>query len=324
MSDLSRTELLDEATRIAEGYRDDGYDLTLRQLYYALVSAGLIGNSQKNYIRLGDVIGAARLEGDFDPDLLVDRGRKAGKSAHAECLLDVNVAIDDTADYLRQIPALTIRTDAWFGQRTYVSVWVEKDALTGVFHEPCEKAGVGFFACKGYPSHSSLWQWLQGLQEAYQASTQGEIMGYAVAPIEEAVVLYFGDHDPDGWQIPRTAEQTLRQMAHVYELDVPEIRFVRVALNMDQIKQYDPPPFPAKMTSARYKSYIDEHQTADAWELDALKPDVLKRLIEQNVDRYYDRATRLLWANRAREARGRLIREMLEDGWLERVLRSSR
>lgn len=321
---LTRADLLSEATRIAETYRGQGYDLTLRQLYYQCVSKALIPNSDESYKRLGDVLGDARLEGNFDMDLIVDRGRNARASKHHECKLDVDVAIKEAGKYLQALPYWSIAVDQWFGQPKYVAVWVEKEALAGVFEKPCEDLGVGLFACKGYPSHSALWQWLQKLEEAYETSQScvedDEGNALDVEPISEAVVLYFGDHDPDGWQIPRSAEETLNTIARVQGLNIPTIRFIRVALLMSQIKQYNPPPFPAKTTSSRFAGYIREHGIKDAWELDALSPKVLDALIRTNVARHWDSGIHSHWQGLAQTNRVLLRQRMREPTWVSTVL----
>ena len=59
---------------------------------------------------------------------------------------------------------------------------------------------------------------------------------------------------------------------------------------MDQIEEYNPPPFEAKMSSSRFKKYVEEHDTDEAWELDALEPAVLQALITTNVERFFDQA----------------------------------
>jgi len=322
---LSRSDLLDEATAIAEDYKSQGYSLTLRQLYYQCVSKALIDNSDKSYKRLGDTIGTARLNGEFAMDLIVDRGREAGASLHHTCKLDVVEALSEGESYLRSLPFWTIEVDRWFGQPAYVSAWVEKEALAGVFEKPCKDLGVGFFACKGYPSHSSLWQWLLKLSEAWETSLavveDDDLREMSPEVIDEAVVLYFGDHDPDGWQIPRSAEDAMNTLARVNGLGIPPIRFVRVALNMDQIKKYKPPPFPAKKTSSRYDGYFREHGIKDAWELDALSPKVLDGLIRQNVGRYWDGSIHQQWQDFANDNRARLRTLMEAEGWVARALK---
>lgn len=323
--DLTLTELLEEATTIAEEYRDDGYEMTLRQLFYQLVSAVLIPNSDKSYKRLGNCLGNARLNGDFDMDLLVDRSRSAGPSLHHECKLHVTDALTEAGTYLQAVPHWSITVDRWFGQAKHVSVWVEKEALSGVFTKPCKDLGVGFFACKGYPSHSSLWQWLQSVQESYLTSYDDVVDDVGdeipVDSPDEAIVLYFGDHDPDGWQIPRSAENSLNTLAHVHNLDVPPIRFIRCALNMQQIQQYNPPPYPAKTTSSRFKGYIREHGIHDAWELDALKPKVLDALIRANVQQYWDSQVYDDWQSLARMYRKQLVERMKAPGWVSGLLK---
>jgi len=320
---MTRPELLKKACEIAEAYKKAGYSLTLRQLYYQCVAGGHIPNSDKSYKQLGDVLGDARLAGEFAMDLIIDRGRHAGGSKQTECLVDVNDALEEAGKYVSSIPHWTIKIDRWFGQETYVSCWVEKEALSGVFEKPCADLGVGFFACKGYPSHSALWEWLQKLQKAYQVSQEtiedDEGREEPVKLIQEAVVLYFGDHDPDGWQIPRSAEEGLNVFARVHNLDVPPIRFERVALNMEQITKFKPPPFPAKETSSRYASYFKEHGIKEAWELDALKPDVLDKLIRANVVRYWDKGIYAQWQGFANENRARLQERMLQPDWLAEV-----
>lgn len=324
MEKLTRTELVDLARGIAEDFKSQGYDMTLRQVYYQCVKAAQIPNSDESYKRLGDALGDARLAGDFDMDLIVDRGRNARGSKQHECKLDVEVALEEAGSYLRALPHWSIAVDQWFGQPNYVSVWVEKDALSGVFEKPCDDLGVGFFACKGYPSHSALWQWLKKLEEAYLTSREpvvdDEGNELEVEPITEAVVLYFGDHDPDGWQIPRSAEETLNTLARVHDLDIPTIRFERVALLMSQIKKYAPPPFPAKTTSSRYAGYFAEHGIKDAWELDALSPKVLDALIRSNVDNHWDQGIHDHWQGLARTNRVLLRNQMKEPGWVRKVL----
>ena len=322
---LSRPDLLVEATKIANLYKSQGHSLTLRPLYYQLVAGGVSPNSQQDYDRLGATISEARLDGDFDPYLLVDRGREAGASAHVDCKLGVNAADKEAASYLRALPYWTIRSDRWFGQSTHVSVWVEKDALSGVFEKPCKDLGVGLFACKGYPSHSALWEWLGHLGKAADASRTPVVDdddddGIEPVPLDEAVVLYFGDHDPDGWAIPRSAESVLNRFVETYGLDVPPIRFERIALNMEQIRSFNPPPFPAKISSSRYASYVDEHGTTDAWELDALRPQTLIDLIRSNVESYFDADAARFWTSRVDEKRHELTNRILAPGWTRKAM----
>ena len=291
MAKESTEQLIAKASEIADEY--DG-NLTLRQLYYQLVARSFIPNSQESYKRLVGRLTDARLTGEFPITALLDRTREARPGAFLRCQVDALDAANNIADELRQGPESWIHTDLWFGQRKHVSVWVEKEALAGVFEDPCTEVGVAWFVLRGYSSVSALYEYLVHLQDAHRINR-----------FDEAVVLYFGDHDPDGWEIPRSAARNLDRIIEVEGMDVPPIRFERKALLREQIDQYDPPPFPAKETSARFNGYIKEHGTKDAWELDALRPDVLRRLILQSAGEHFD--------HRKLEHNERLVQAARED-----------
>ena len=134
------------------------------------------------------------------------------------------------------------------------------------------------------------------------------------------MILYFGDFDPDGWEIPRSALRNVKRLQELLGYDFP-ITLKRIALNMDQVQQYDPPPFEAKMTSSRFQGYVDEHDTYDAWELDALEPTVLQTLIRDNVAEHFD--PDILTENRriVSACRQEFRELMREPEWIHRALR---
>ena len=67
-----------------------------------------------------------------------------------------------------------------------------------------------------------------------------------------------------------------------------DVHVDRIALNYDQIKAYRPPPNPAKITDSRFEVYQAEYGD-ESWELDALEPRTLNRLILDTIDGYLDR-----------------------------------
>lgn len=302
-------ETLGHAHSIAEEY--DG-NLTVRQLYYQLVARGHIPNSQESYKRIVSILTEARLAGDFPFEWLLDRTREARPGQFTVDQTDVDAASLDTAAALKNAPREWIFRHRWFGQPKHVSVWVEKEALSGVFETPCDDLGVAWFVLRGYSSLSALSQWCDHVVAAHDATQRG---------FQEALVLYFGDHDPDGWEIPRSAERNIQAIAEVRGLDLPPVRFERIALNWEQIDEYNPPPFPAKESSSRFASYVREHGLRDAWELDALRPDVLERLIRWAIDRHFD--TSIHQQNRidVNNARAELRDRLLQPGWAERALK---
>jgi hypothetical protein len=100
-------------------------------------------------------------------------------------------------------------------------------------------------------------------------------------------VLYLGDHDPSGVDMTRDVSDRLHEFGSSAIVQ-------RLALNMDQIERWSPPPQPAKMTDSRYKRYVQETGRKQSWELDALEPTTLATLVQEAINRLRDPQ---LWNN---------------------------
>ena len=289
----SRTDILNHAQQIAAQYQAQGLSLTVRQLYYQFVARGLLPSGQNEYKKIVDTLSKARKAGHFNNDLLVDRTRTVHKGDFTRNDDDMVDALRSARSWIKQMPEWALQRDRWYGQPVHVSVWVEKEALAGIFETTCNELGVSWLACKGCPSVSALWDWIKGARDA---KTYGGA--------ERSVILYFGDHDPTGFMIPRAAHEGIETLLDVTpdwlndddeeevygwrEDSYVDVSVARVALNMDQVKRFNPPPFWAKTSDTRYKGYVREHGTTDAWELDALDPSVLRDLIRQTVNAVFD------------------------------------
>lgn len=138
--------LIDTANKIITEYQAQGFDLTLRQLYYQFVSRDIISNTQQSYKNLGSVVNDARLAGMIDWDTIVDRTRELRTLSHWNSPAD----IVDTC-------AKQFNIDRWAGQKYRPEVWIEKDALVGVFERICRELDVPLFSCRGYTSQSEMW-----------------------------------------------------------------------------------------------------------------------------------------------------------------------
>lgn len=346
-------EIVRHANRIAEEYRDQGLTLTLRQMYYRFVATGLIENGQKAYKRIGSALTDARYAGRFPVDAIEDRGRSLSGGSHNDLNLDVRDALERAHADLRSAPYY-LRAGRWHDQPRHVSVWVEKEALAGVFAPVCAELGLSFLACKGYPSVSVLYDFATELRDVETAGTV------------EHVVLYFGDHDPDGLEIPAAAARSVKRLCDLRgrededededvnddgdleddNVDEEErvalefggtddtvihapswlrcpVRFRRAALNIDQIRAFNPPPFPAKETSARFTSYVRKTGLTEAWELDALEPRALRDLIRREAGRLYDPAVARGNDARVRAAREEMRGVMRTTEWQEAAFAES-
>lgn len=301
MADLTRDEIIRHGVQIAAEYNGN---LTVRQLYYQFVARGLLPSGQSVYQRVVSATAKARLTGEMPFDWIVDRTRTAKQSDCLDNYDDVDTALDESIRQIRKLPNWLLRRSRWHGQPKHVTVGVEKEALAGVFEDTCDRLGVGLFVFRGYASLSSLYQWAENLQQS---------------DADEAILLYFGDHDPDGWEIPRSALRNVEEIAEAEDLWIPNVTLTRVALNMEQIERYDPPPFEAKVSSSRYAKYYEEHGTDEAWELDALRPDVLQSLIRGSVNEHFDEEIHMENLAEIRDARDTMLTAMKADGWLDQV-----
>lgn len=265
--------LIEQSNVILEKYADMGYDMTLRQLYYQFVAADLFPddrrwrqipntskwvrdpngtkNAEPNYKWLGDVVTDGRLAGLIDWDYLVDRTRNLKSIGHWE-----------SPGSIMQAVAKQYAIDKWETQPYRPEVWIEKEALSGVFEQVCNELDVPFFACRGYTSLSEMWR-------ASQRLAQYDTMG------QRPLILHFGDHDPSGVDMTRDIIDRLEMFMGGVDVD-------RLALTMDQVGQYNPPPNPAKITDSRAKVYIQTYGD-ESWELDALEPDVLADLVRDAI-----------------------------------------
>lgn len=249
----TKQQLIDTADGIIRDYQRQGYTLTLRQLYYQFVSRGLIENSERSYKNLGSSISDARDAGLIDWYGIEDRGRGI-----LSWLIE-----EDEQNVLNGIES-GLALNFWERQNAYVEVWVEKEALSSVIRRPCERFRVPYMACKGYLSASEAWR-------AGQRFAQAEEEG------RRCVMIHLGDHDPSGIDMTRDNGDRIR----LYSMGA-EVEVRRIALNMDQVEQYSPPPNPAKISDSRAVEYIRRFGRT-SWELDALEPSVLDKLIADEI-----------------------------------------
>lgn len=245
--------LIDTAEEIINAYQAQGFNLTLRQLYYQFVARGFVANTDKSYNRLGD---------------LISNARRAG-------LIDWN-AIEDRTRFIRELPSWndpesilesardSYHRDLWANQPVRFEVWIEKDALVGVIEKVCKDNDAPFFSCRGYVSDSELWRAARRMK------------GYTKRG-QRVIVLHLGDHDPSGIDMTRDIGERLNLFSFGADIEVR-----RIALTMEQIEAQGPPPNPAKITDSRYESYVTHYGT-ESWELDALEPRYLSELIQEGI-----------------------------------------
>lgn len=280
-------EVIEKANEIIDAYTAQGYNLTLRQLYYQFVSRDLIANKQNEYKRLGDIVSKGRRWGMIDWNAIVDRTRNLQSLGTWESPSAIVDAV-----------AAQFRYDRWLAQPNYVEVWFEKDALMGVFERVAHRYRLPFFSCRGYTSDSEVWGAAQRLRAVQKGSAR--LFHEPIEPHPRKVtILHFGDHDPSGIDMTRDIRDRLSLFG------ASGVHVHRMALNFDQVEQYNPPPNPAKETDARFAGYQALHGD-ESWELDALEPSVLAGLVENEVEDLIDRPLWREWETREKRTRAEL------------------
>lgn len=246
-----RTESLERITAINDILAEyDGQRLTARQVYYRLVAAGTISNTPTSYKNLTGLLADARYAGLVDWDLIEDRGREPNTPGEWH---SINNLVDAAVE--------AFRLPRWDDQDAYVELWVEKQALAGVLAPIARRHHITLMVNKGYSSASAMKESAERMIDA------GD---------KPCVVLYLGDHDPSGEDMVRDIRDRLT------EFGVPDLEVRKLALTMAQIRRFNPPPNPAKITDSRAAAYIAEHGPS-SWELDALPPAELNRIVDQAI-----------------------------------------
>jgi hypothetical protein len=224
-----------------------GMRLTLRQLYYQFVVRNVFPNTEKSYKNLVALMSTARLAGLVDWDAIEDRIR-------------VPVFPPEYANLKELVDAAlhSYRLPRWKGQHYYAELWVEKDALAGVLHPLARQHHVPLLVNRGYSSQSAMYE---SSKRFLEEESQGHV----------PLLFYLGDFDPSGEDMVRDIKDRLS----MFGVDV-DVR--KLALTPEQVKQYNPPPNPAKVTDPRAAQFMAKHG-GSSWEVDALPPDVLQQII---------------------------------------------
>lgn len=282
--------LIDICDSIVTSFARRGFKLTVRQLFYQLVSrkvtldlAGkkVFENTVRNYDNLVALMTNARLAGLIDWDSIEDRTRDILERSHWD---GVKQMLGSAASWYHE--------DMWAEQPLLVIGVVEKEALAGIFEHLFKPWDIPLLPARGYPSATALRD---------LAKSRMLCDGRTV------VVLHFGDHDPSGIDMSRDLQERLELFCR----GRINIDFRRMALNMDQIEELNPPPNPARQTDSRYEAYRELYGD-ESWEIDSLTPEYLRELIRKEVEPLID------WdqwhaTERRIERRRAVLQQMVDD-----------
>jgi hypothetical protein len=261
------------------GTLEEDNPATVRQVFYRLVSAGIIEKTEAEYKNtVCRLLALMRREGALPFGWIADNTRWMRKPRTFSGIED---ALKRTAEFYRRA--------LWDEQKKYVEVWLEKDALAGVLYPITSEWDVPLMVTRGYPSLSFL----------YEAAEQ---IGGTDKP---TFIYYLGDHDPSGVNIPKVVERELREMA-----PDADITFERLAVNVEQIRRFNLQTRPTKTSDSRSKNFKGE-----SVEVDAIPPAMLRNMVNDAIVRHVNkRALKVLQV--AEESERGLLRTFAEH-WSE-------
>jgi len=237
----------------AEAILQQGHPMTVRQVYYQMVVSGAVPNSKTGYNHAKNAILSVRKQARVPWEWIEDPSRRPRTV----------IAWSGLKEFMADA-ALAYRKDIWPTQPVYIEVWVEKEALAGIFESVCRPYGVTVNVGHGFNS----WTAVQNAALRFNAASK------------PGTVLYFGDHDASGKSISASLEKILRWFDCHAQVVVGGI------LKAD-IRRYHLQPDLTKMSDTRAESFIAKHGDATV-ELDALPVDVLKARLQHMIESRLD------------------------------------
>jgi hypothetical protein len=223
--------------------------MTVRQVFYQATVRHIVEKTEQGYSKVQIALANMRRARAMPYDWIVDFTRWQRKP---RTFRDVEHALEETARFYRK--------SLWAQAKSYVEIWLEKDALSGVILPVTSKYDVPLMVARGYASLSFL-------------SESAEYMEAEKRPV---YIYHLGDFDPSGVNAGQKIEETLRELAQT-----AEIHFERIAVTPEQITVWSLPSRPTKQTDSRAKGFGDI-----SVELDAINPNSLRDLAEKAIERH--------------------------------------
>ncbi len=229
----------------------DANPVTLRGLFYIVVSSGLLDStSEENYRRIGRLVTRLRRTRIIKYSWIVDSLRSTDKPSSWS-------GLSSFAETVRN----AYRKDFWEHLEDYVHVFTEKDAIAGVIQPVTREYDVALSPIRGYASESFVW----GIAEQWKQIKK---------PIHAA---YLGDYDPSGFDIERDLREKLS------DLSGRQFEWVRIGVNSEDFDAFDLVKLKPKKSDKRFKKFSESHGGHCA-EIDAIPPEELRGRVRQFIE----------------------------------------
>ena len=222
--------------------------MTVRQVFYQATVRGIVEKTENGYAKVQTDLAEMRRDGALPYGWLADNTRWQRKP---RTFNGVAEALTATAQLYRKA--------LWNDADSYVEIWLEKDALSGVVYPVTDAYDVPLMVARGYASLSFLHSAAEAINELYVP----------------AFIYHLGDYDPSGVNAGEKIEETLRELA-----PDAEIIFERIAVTPEQIEEWSLPTRPTKASDSRAKTF----GSAISVELDAIAPDLLRAIVQAAIE----------------------------------------
>lgn len=232
--------------------------LGVRQIWYRLISPPfqLLPQSQSSYKGFDRLMVRWRETGVVPPGRIADRSTfpTGGDSGYDSPQAFLGKLLEElSGDYYGRLH--------WADQKVVPIVYIEKDTLTAVIEDSIKDLGVAIYPTRGVASFTKLWK---------------------LAREQRTHVLYLTDHDATGVFMDGDFRSRLDRYGG------EEIPVTRIALTTDQVRTFKLPPNPVHPKDSRSPAYVRKFGDR-AWELDALPPDELGKIVRKALLKFVDR-----------------------------------
>jgi len=252
--------------------REKFWPLSDRQIHYALLNNpplrhaakpdSVYDNTASSYESLTELLTRARLAGLIPMEAIADETRP---EICWDVAPDVQVYLREQLDGFLQ----GYWRDLMQSQPNHIEIVGEKNTIAPIIKPVAADYCIPTTIGRGYCS----------LPPRYHISERFRRSGK-----EKLVLLVVSDFDPDGEEIAHSLARSLRD-----DFGVEDIVPVKVALTAGQVKEFRlAAGGAAKRTSANYRKFVAKHGTA-AYELEALRPEDLQRVLREAIDAVIDR-----------------------------------
>lgn len=247
------------------------WPLSDRQIHYALLNDpplthaskrdSTYSNDRASYKALTDLLTRARIAREIPMSVIQDATRPV-------TLWDVH---GDVQAFIRQETTGFCQhywRDLLQSQPNHIEIVGEKNTIEPIIRPVAARSCIPITIGRGYCSLRPRFD----IAERFRKSGKDRL-----------ILLILSDFDPDGEEIAHSLARSLRD-----DFTIEKITPVKVALTADHVEEFDlPPNLEAKATSKQYRRFVGKYGK-DCWELEALPPETLQRILQEAIDQVID------------------------------------